>query len=140
MMATDVHSPAVRSYNMSRIRGSNTRPELAVRSLLHGMGYRFRLKSSSVPGKPDLVLPRYKVAVFVHGCFWHRHEGCRYATNPKTKNEFWQQKFESNIRRDKHVNELINEIGWHQMVIWECEIKHKENLKRKIISFFNSLK
>ena len=140
MMATDVHSPAVRSYNMSRIRGANTRPELAVRSLLHGMGYRFRLKSSSVPGKPDLVLPRYKVAVFVHGCFWHRHEGCRYATNPKTKNEFWQQKFESNIRRDKHVNELINEIGWHQMVIWECEIKHKENLKRKIISFFNSLK
>ena len=140
MMATDVHSPAVRSYNMSRIRGSNTRPELAVRSLLHGMGYRFRLKSSSVPGKPDLVLPRYKVAVFVHGCFWHRHEGCRYATNPKTRIEFWQQKFESNIRRDKQVNKLINEIGWHQMVIWECEIKHKENLKRKIISFFNSLK
>lgn len=124
---------------MSRIRGANTRPELAVRSLLHVMGYRFRLKSSSVPGKPDLVLPRYKTAVFVHGCFWHRHEGCRYACNPKSRTEFWQQKFKSNILRDNKVTEQINEIGWHQLIIWECEIKDKVKLKEKITLYFKSL-
>ena len=111
---------------MSRIRGRDTKPELAVRSLLHGMGYRFRLKNAELPGKPDIILSRYKTVIFVHGCFWHRHKGCRYAYNPKSKVEFWQHKFESNVRRDQQVAEQVRKLGWHLLTLWECEINNTQ--------------
>jgi DNA mismatch endonuclease (patch repair protein) len=125
-----------RSWNMSRIRAKDTKPELLVRSLLHRMGYRFRLNNTVLPGRPDIVLPRYRVAVFVHGCFWHRHEGCRYAYTPKSRIEFWHSKFDSNIRRDQQVSEQIKELNWGQLILWECEIKNPETLKRRIKEFF----
>lgn len=125
-----------RSWNMSRIRAKDTKPELLVRSLLHRMGYRFRLNNTVLPGRPDIVLPRYRVAVFVHGCFWHRHEGCRYAYTPKSRIEFWHSKFDSNIRRDQQVSEQIKELNWGQLILWECEIKNPETLKRRINEFF----
>lgn len=139
MMATDVHSPETRSYNMSRIRGKDTKPELMVRSLLHSMGYRFRLKNPQLPGRPDLILARYKTAVFVHGCFWHRHAGCRYASIPKARAEFWHNKFESNMRQDREVSEQLKAMGWNQLILWECEIKDKESLVNKIRGFFSGL-
>lgn len=98
---TDVFTPEKRSDVMSRIKGRNTKPELVVRSLLHRMGYRFRLHRTDLPGKPDIVLPRYRTVIFVHGCFWHRHKGCRLAYTPKSRMEFWSTKFESNMIRDK---------------------------------------
>jgi DNA mismatch endonuclease (patch repair protein) len=125
-----------RSWNMSRIRAKDTKPELVVRSILHGMGYRFRLNNTVLPGRPDIVLPRYRVVVFVHGCFWHRHEGCRYAYTPKSRIDFWQHKFELNIRRDKQVAVQLEELKWGQLVLWECEIKNPEDLKRRIKTYF----
>jgi DNA mismatch endonuclease (patch repair protein) len=120
----DTLTPEKRSWNMSRIRGENTRPELAVRSMLHRLGYRFRIADKTLPGKPDIVLPRYRAVVFVHGCFWHRHPGCKYAYMPKSKREFWSQKFEGNVLRDKNNLSLIKKAGWLPIVVWECEIKH----------------
>jgi DNA mismatch endonuclease, patch repair protein len=114
-----------RSWNMSRIRGANTKPELAVRSMLHRLGYRFRIADKTLPGKPDIVLPRYKAVIFVHGCFWHRHQGCKYAYTPKSRLDFWEAKFEGNIMRDKKNISLLKKAGWLPIVIWECEIKHK---------------
>ena len=125
-----------RSWNMSRIRAKDTKPELVVRSLLHCMGYRFRLNNTVLPGRPDIVLPRYRVVVFVHGCFWHRHAGCRYAYTPKSRIEFWQHKLDSNIRRDQQVAEQLKELKWGQLVLWECEIKNPEAQKRQIKAFF----
>jgi len=123
-------TPEKRSWNMSRIRGKNTKPEIQVRSLLHGMGYRFRLKSN-LPGKPDLVLPKYKTAVFVHGCFWHRHKGCKLCYSPKSRVEFWNKKFEANKARDRLVTQLISRTGWKQVIIWECEVADPLNLAIK---------
>ncbi|WP_459556765.1 very short patch repair endonuclease [Lacunimicrobium album] len=125
-----------RSWNMSRIRAKDTKPELAVRSLLHRMGYRFRLNNTVLPGRPDIVLPRHRAVVFVHGCFWHRHAGCRYAYTPKSRIDFWQRKFDSNIRRDQQVAEQLKELQWSQLVMWECEIKNPEAQKRLIKAFF----
>lgn len=122
---------------MSRIRGKDTKPELAVRSLLHSMGYRFRLKSPMLPGKPDIILSRYRAVIFVHGCFWHRHKGCRYAYNPKSRTQFWQDKFDSNVRRDHQVTEQLKKLGLNQLILWECEIKNEETLKRKIKVFLS---
>jgi len=119
----DTLTPEKRSWNMSRIRGENTRPELAVRSMLHRLGYRFRIADKTLPGKPDIVLPRYRAVVFVHGCFWHRHPGCKYAYMPKSKGEFWSQKFEANVLRDKNNLSLLKKAGWLPIVVWECEIK-----------------
>jgi len=116
-----------RSWNMSQIRGKNTKPELAVRSALHRLGFRFSLHRSDLPGKPDLVLPKYHAAIFVHGCFWHRHKGCKMAYSPKTKQEFWQQKFSNNVDRDKRNLDAIAELGWTPIIIWECEIKQDLN-------------
>lgn len=135
----DTLTPEMRSWNMSRIRGKDTKPELFVRSLLHSMGYRFRLKNAKIPGKPDIILPRYKTVVFVHGCFWHRHTDCKYAYTPKSRIDFWQKKFEANIQRDQKISEQLKKLGWHQLVIWECEIKNIENLKKKIKAFFHDL-
>lgn len=118
-----------RSWNMSRIRGRDTQPELVVRSMLHKMGYRFRLHSSLLPGKPDIVLPRYKTVIFVHGCFWHRHPGCKYAYHPKSRQEFWEKKFQQNIERHRVVNTKLETLSWHVVVIWECETIDPERLR-----------
>lgn len=116
----DVVDAATRSRMMSGIRGKNTKPEIHVRSLLHREGLRFRLHSS-LPGKPDLVFPKYGAVVFVHGCFWHRHAGCRYATTPSSNVEFWQAKFDANVARDKRVNRQLRKDGWRVFVVWACQ-------------------
>lgn len=121
----DIVDHATRSRMMSGIRGKDTKPELIVRSYLHRAGLRFRLHAK-LPGKPDLVLPRYRTAVFVHGCFWHRHEGCRYATTPASNAEFWQEKFASNVRRDARAKQQLEELGWHVQVIWACQLNDRE--------------
>ena len=115
-----------RSRNMSAIKSKNTKPEIAVRKLLHSMGYRFRLHRKDLPGSPDIVLPKYKTVIFVHGCFWHRHENCKYASTPKTRQEFWEAKFRENINRDKLNQENLSSKGWKIIVVWECEIKDKD--------------
>jgi len=111
-----------RSRNMSAIKSKNTKPEIKVRKVLHSMGYRFRLHSKDLPGSPDIVLPKYKTVIFVHGCFWHRHENCKYASTPKIRQEFWNKKFKTNIERDLEIQDKIKNIGWQSVVIWECEI------------------
>lgn len=107
---------------MSGIRGTNTRPELAVRRYLHARGFRYRLHAKDLPGKPDIVLPKYRTVVLVHGCYWHRHEGCRYATTPSTRRDFWLKKFQENVERDRRFRRKLNSLGWRVLVIWECEI------------------
>ena len=124
-------SPA-RSRNMAAIRGRNTSPERRVRSLLHGLGYRFRLHRRDLPGSPDIVLPKYRTVVFVHGCFWHRHPGCRYTTTPKTRADFWARKFEQNIERDERQQLQLREMGWSVMVIWECELRDLPSLTERL--------
>lgn len=119
---TDFLSPKERSERMARIKGSNTRPEIALRKVLHRLGMRYRLHGSGLPGKPDLVFPRYKIVVFVHGCFWHRHSNCSITTTPKTNTAFWVEKFEKNVARDEKNIILLKEAGWRVFVIWECEV------------------
>ena len=126
-----------RSRNMSAIKSKNTKPEIKVRKVLHSMGYRFRLHSKDLPGSPDIVLPKYKTVIFVHGCFWHRHQNCKYASTPKTRKEFWNKKFEENIQRDLEIQDKIKNLDWRSVVIWECETKNIENLRGKIIDFLN---
>ena len=126
-----------RSRNMSAIKSKNTKPEIKVRKVLHSMGYRFRLHSKDLPGSPDIVLPKYKTVIFVHGCFWHRHENCKYASNPKTRKEFWNKKFTENKKRDSEIQEKIKILDWRSVVIWECETKNIGNLREKIIDVFN---
>lgn len=118
----DKISPEHRSWNMSRIKSSNTKPEIAIRSLLHKTGFRFRLHRKDLPGKPDIVLPRYKTVIFVHGCFWHRHKNCRFAYEPKSRRDFWESKFKANVSRHITVENLLVEMGWKVVVIWECEV------------------
>jgi len=129
----DVVDTATRSRMMAGIRGKDTRPEQIVRSFLHRAGLRFRLHAK-LPGKPDLVLPKYRAAVFVHGCFWHRHAGCRYATTPSSNIEFWQAKFDANVARDKRVSRELRKEGWHVFVVWSCRISDSrmQSLERKI--------
>ena len=115
-----------RSRNMSAIKSKNTKPEIKVRKILHSMGYRFRLHRKDLPGSPDIVLPKYKTVIFVHGCFWHRHENCKYASTPKTRQEFWEAKFRENINRDKLNQENLSSKGWKIIVVWECEINDKD--------------
>ena len=125
-----------RSRNMSAIKSKNTKPEIIVRKLLHSMGYRFRLHKKDLPGSPDIVLPKYKTVIFVHGCFWHRHNNCKFATTPKTRTEFWENKFKENIERDiKNQNKLKN-LGWKSRIIWECEIKDKDAINQKLKDIF----
>lgn len=130
-------TPERRSWNMRRIRGRNTKPERIVRSLLHQAGYRFTVngpKNQSLPGRPDLVLPRHRAVVFVHGCYWHRHKGCRYAYQPKSRVDFWTSKFEENIRRDRRNVKDLKALGWKVIVIWECQTRSEE-LCRNIPEF-----
>lgn len=126
---TDVFSEAKRSYVMSRVSSKDTKPEKIVRSYLHRAGLRFRLHGPGLPGKPDLVLAKYRTVVFVHGCFWHRHKGCKRATTPKTRKEFWMEEFEKNKARDRRNSRQLKENGWHVIVIWACELEG--NLKRE---------
>lgn len=122
----DSLTPERRSWNMAQIRGKNTKPEIIVRSLLHHLGYRFTINASNnkkLPGRPDIVLPKYKTAVFVHGCYWHRHPGCKYAYNPKSRIEFWQKKFEENVERDTRQMIELRQMEWQVEIVWECETK-----------------
>ncbi|MDG0067668.1 DNA mismatch endonuclease Vsr [Burkholderia sp. IO2] len=114
---------------MSLIRGRDTQPELALRRALHRLGLRFRLHGAGLPGKPDLVFPRYKTVVFVHGCFWHQHTGCSIATIPKSNTQFWMEKFKKNIDRDKRVSAQLNELGWKVLVAWECELSTRQKIE-----------
>jgi DNA mismatch endonuclease (patch repair protein) len=131
----DVFTKAKRSEVMSCIRSKDTKPEKIVRSLLHRMGYRFSLHVKDLPGKPDIVLPKYKTVIFVHGCFWHRHPKCKYAYTPKSRIEFWSKKFEDNIARFRVVKKELVHLKWKVFVIWECEIKSNAKLENKIKSF-----
>ena len=129
---------AYRAALMSRVRSKNTKPEVLVRSALHGLGYRFRLHQGNLPGRPDIVLPKYKTAIFVHGCFWHRHKGCPKTTTPKTRVDFWEDKFAANITRDRRNEEALCAAGWQVLVIWECETKDPENLGAKLLQSLGS--
>lgn len=121
-----------RSWNMSRIRGKDTSPERAVRSILHRLGYRFRLHSRTLPGKPDVILPRYGTVILVHGCFWHRHRGCPLAYTPKSRTEFWRNKFRDNVARDRRVARELRVLGWQVLVVWECELRDVEQLSGRL--------
>ena len=127
-------TPEHRSWNMSRIKGKDTKPEIAVRQYLFANGFRFRKNDKRYPGKPDIVLPKYHTIIFVHGCFWHRHEGCKQATTPKSRTDFWLEKFQKNVQNDaKHIQELKN-MGWKVIVLWECELeKQFEETMRNLI-------
>lgn len=127
-------TPERRSWNMSRIRSKDTKPEKVVRSLLHCNGYRFRLHRRDLPGNPDIVLPKYKTAIFVHGCFWHRHQNCKFAYTPKSRVEFWERKFRENIRRDERARKQLIELGWHVIVVWECEVMNIRALEVRLNS------
>lgn len=119
----DKVTPQQRRTNMARVRGKDTAPELRVRRIAHRMGLRFRLHRKDLPGRPDLVFPKYRAAVFVHGCFWHRHARCPRASTPATRVEFWQAKFEANKARDRRQIQALQELGWRVLTIWECELK-----------------
>ena len=121
----DVHSKETRSYNMSKIKGKNTKPEMLVRKFLFANGFRYRLHDKKLPGKPDIVLPKYKTVIFVHGCFWHGHEGCKYFVVPKTRTEWWLNKIHQNIENDKKSNIALQNEGWKVLTIWECDLKSK---------------
>jgi DNA mismatch endonuclease (patch repair protein) len=121
-------SPAKRSWNMSCVRSADTSPELVVRSALHRMGFRFRLHIKDLPGRPDITLPKYRTAIFVHGCFWHRHKNCPKASMPKTHAPFWEEKFKSNMRRDQRARRALRNAGWQVLTIWECEVKRKKEI------------
>lgn len=119
----DKHSKETRSYNMSRIRSKDTKPEEIVRKYLFSQGFRYRKNDSRYPGKPDIVLPKYRTVIFVNGCFWHKHDGCKYFVWPKSNVEFWKDKISKNISRDQINYELLEEQGWRVLVVWECELK-----------------
>lgn len=124
----DIVDQQTRSRMMSGIRGRDTKPELALRRALHARGFRFRLHSTNVYGRPDLVLPKYRSVIFVHGCFWHRHDGCRYTTSPSTRPEFWQAKFEANVTRDDEVRRTLLEDGWRVATVWECALRKPDQV------------
>ena len=119
----DILSPEKRSHNMAAIRSKDTKPEMYLRKLLFSKGYRYRKNVSSIPGHPDIYLAKYNVAIFVNGCFWHRHNGCKYAYTPKSRIEFWNKKFEDNVARDLHVRKQLRELGIRCAVIWECTVR-----------------
>ena len=133
----DTISPEHRSWNMSRIKGKDTKPELIVRSHLHKMGFRFRLHRKDLPGKPDIVLPKYRTVIFVHGCFWHRHKSCKYSYNPKSRKKFWREKFEGNVERDERNRKELSSLDWRSVVVWECQTNHSGKLQKLIGKIFN---
>jgi len=124
---TDIVSEKQRSLMMSKIRSKDTKPEWIIRSGLHRLGFRYRLKNRHLTGNPDLVLPKHGAIVFVHGCYWHRHSGCKHARMPKSNVDFWSRKFEKNVERDRYVQKRLIEAGWRVMVVWECELLNQTN-------------
>lgn len=128
----DTFSREERSEIMRRVRAENTTPERAVRSLLHRMGYRFRLHARALPGAPDIVLPKYKTVVFVHGCFWHRHQNCSRASMPASNQSYWKTKFERTVSRDKSNQARLRRLGWRVVLVWECELKNPDRLRARL--------
>ena len=134
MSDMDVHSKEVRSYNMSRIKGKDTKPEETVRKYLFSQGFRYRKNDKKLPGTPDIVLPKHKTVIFVNGCFWHGHEGCKYFVWPKNNAEFWHKKIRDNILRDQRKVQALDLLGWKVIVVWECKIKSdKENTLKNLM-------
>jgi len=132
----DVHDKKTRSYNMSRIKGKNTKPEMLVRKFLFANGYRYRLNVKTLPGKPDIVLPKYKTVLFINGCFWHGHEGCRYFVIPKTRTEWWLTKISDTQKRDCEAENQLNELEWKVITVWTCKLKKEkeQTLKQLMIT------
>lgn len=130
----DVFTSNIRRKIMTKVSGKDTRPEILVRKILFASGFRFRLNDKRYPGKPDIVLPKYKVVVFIHGCFWHQHEGCSRSKRPETRKEFWDQKLDANIERDKRNIQQLRDMGWRVAVVWECAIKKKSAFEQTMIS------
>lgn len=131
----DILVPEQRSSLMSRIRSKDTAPEMTVRRLAHALGFRFRLHRRDLPGSPDLVFPSHRKVILVHGCYWHRHEGCRYAYSPKSNTKFWQSKFEANIARDQRAASALETFDWNVLVIWECETRNVDTLRARLVEF-----
>ena len=131
----DTVSSKRRSEIMSRVRSKNTKPEMTVRSLVHSLGYRYRLHGKDLPGKPDMVFRSRKKVIFIHGCFWHRHRGCQKTSTPKSRVDFWTAKFEGNKARDAKIKRKLTRMGWQYLVIWECQVKDKEKLEKRITNF-----
>lgn len=137
----DCHDKETRSYNMSRIRSKNTKPEEVVRKYLFSKGFRYRKNDARLPGKPDIVLPKYKTVIFVNGCFWHKHESCKYFVWPKSNPEFWKNKIERNIQRDIQNHQLLRDTGWNVLVVWECELKkdvQEQTFERLVSALYQS--
>ena len=135
---TDIMDRKRRSELMTAIRTRNTVPELAVRRIAHRMGLRFRLHRKDLPGRPDLVFPKHRLAVFVHGCFWHRHEGCRLASTPKTRTRFWTEKFAANVDRDARQEAALRKLGWRVLVVWQCETKVEAVMEHRLAGHIKS--
>ncbi|HET54679.1 MAG TPA: DNA mismatch endonuclease Vsr [Ignavibacteria bacterium] len=135
----DIFSKRKRSEIMSHVSGSNTKPELIVRSTLHKMGYRFSLYRNDLPGKPDIILPKYKKIIFIHGCFWHGHKNCPRAKRPSTNSKFWEKKLDENITRDEQILKKLEKLGWGVLIIWTCEIKRIEALQKKLVNFIEEM-
>ena len=135
----DVHSPETRSYNMSQIHGKNTMPEEIVRKHLFSQGFRYRKNDKRLPGKPDIVLPKYYSVIFVNGCFWHCHDGCRYFILPKSNTEFWDKKLRENVQRDERDFEKLSILGWKVLVVWECELR-KDRFTKTMTSLIEKIK
>ncbi|QAS80995.1 DNA mismatch endonuclease Vsr (plasmid) [Rhizobium acidisoli] len=136
-MVNDEPISAVRSKIMASVRQVNTKPEMAVRRVAHALGYRFRINRKDLPGSPDVVFPRRKKVVFVHGCFWHRHAGCKHATTPRTRADFWQEKFRRNKERDALAESKLEAMGWSVVIVWGCETRDAVSLGKKLISFLS---
>ncbi|CAN7279587.1 very short patch repair endonuclease [Pseudomonas umsongensis] len=137
-MCADIVTPEQRSVMMSKVRGKNTRPEMVVRSLCHQMGFRFRLHRRDLPGTPDVVFPKYRLCLFVHGCFWHQHPDCKYAHMPTSKVDFWQMKLTQNVERDLRAQKALGIMGWRVITIWECHTKNRDLLRLEIQEAFNT--
>lgn len=136
-MSADVITQEQRSQNMSRIKGKNTKPEMIVRSACHDLGLRYRLHRKDLPGTPDLVFPKHRLCLFVHGCFWHRHPGCKYAYTPKSRLDFWLPKLAKNVQRDAEAQRALEVSGWRVSIIWECQTKNKDALQTEIQKIIN---
>jgi len=135
---SDVHTKQQRSYNMSRIKAKDTKPEMLVRRFLHGKGFRYKLHDKTLPGKPDIVLPKYKTLIFIHGCFWHGHENCKYFVVPKTRTKFWVSKITGNKANDAKAVRALKKDGWRIITIWECVLKPAK-LERTLLTLLHKL-
>lgn len=136
---TDIKTPEQRSRNMAAIKGKDTKPEMIVRKYLFSRGLRFRVQVRKLPGTPDIVLPKYKTAIFINGCFWHGHEGCKYFRLPKSNVDFWREKIERNIERDRESMQALFDLGWKVIRVWECELRNKANREETLNEIYNSI-